>query len=229
MKGWCGMSRWILCLCSFGLCVSVAVADDPTNQSQIDAAYARLKGKEAASTQPATISVADLNGLRAELAQLRAENVALRVALAKLTAEIAAKSKVEAPTPAANAPPPNTVVLSRHDFVALPKDVDGKPLGFHELKMGNVGFIIGAEVKHIEDEQTMVVSILLDDNGYGQRGLVSGTEIDADLIIQGVPTAGLSDAGDKPGCNPNCWFKVVGTKKLLGNTYFIAEPIVEEK
>lgn len=223
------MSRWILCLCSLSLCVSVAVADDPTDQSQIDAANARLKATEAASAQPATISVGDLNGLRAELAQLRAENAALRVKLAKLTAEIAAKSKVEAPTPAANAPPPNAVILSRHDFVALPKDANGKPLGFHELKVGNVGFIIGADVKHIEDRQTMVVSILLDDNGYGQRGLVSGTEIDADLVIQGVPTVGLTDAGDKPGCNPNCWFKVVGTKGLLGNTYFVAQPIVEEK
>src|SRR5580693_5632388 len=63
MKGWCLVSRWIVCICSLALLASIAMADDTTDQTQVDAAYARLKAKQTAATQPADISAADLKGL----------------------------------------------------------------------------------------------------------------------------------------------------------------------
>ena len=168
---------------------------------------------------------------QAEADKKKAESdiAALKQQVAELSAQVDQAKKAMGPAAKAkldqqDAIAANTVVLSARDFAALPKDKKGQGLGFLDVKVDSMGWIHTALVEQVVDDKTAIVSISLDNNGYGKRGRVSGTDINASLIIEGLPTADLADHN---GWTLMRWFKVVGTKKQGGTTYFVAHPIVQ--
>jgi hypothetical protein len=188
--------------------------------ARIAAAEAKLKAKIAAATQPITTD--DPAALRAIIQHQQQQIQAMKEQIAILTYKLSTKDS-EA-QPADGDPPSDAFVLSHRDYEALPKGSNGRPLGFYSLETGAVGWIQGSLAERVVDEKTAIVSILLVTNAYGQRGVLSGPDRPADLVIQGVSTA---EVADNSGWILGSWFKVVGTTKIDGTTYFAAKQIVE--
>lgn len=216
------MSRAIACLCCVLFVLGAVSADD-----RVDEAYARLRAKQAAASQPASISNAELVKLQTELATLRKENARLAAEVTRLMAQVAELQKAKSSPAGAGSPGVvvgKKVVLDAREFAALPKGRQSKqPLGFTNVEIDAVGFINGALVKQVIDESTAIVEIALEGkDGIGLEAY--GRTVNRRLVIEGLSTARLADDS---GWRLEQWFKIVSTTKRGGTTYYVANPIVQ--
>jgi hypothetical protein len=88
-----------------------------------------LRQSSGRATQPADITLADLDALRDELSELKAENAALKAQVAALTARLALVL----------APPSDEITLSRRELAAIPSYASGVPPDFVPVQGGQRG------------------------------------------------------------------------------------------
>ena len=201
----------------------VFAADD---QDRTNAAYARLHAKQAAATQPATITNAELQELQSELTALRVENAKLRELLTK-----AAEAIQAAQVPAQQAAAPQEKKRTKVKLPIVPPHQPqigalempvGSPLDFTlDMEVGSVGWVTTPRVVEVIDGNNAVIEVF--------QGTPNGQRLvgrDRQVLMRGVSTDGMADDTRLlPDRWPARYFEVTGTDKVNGRTYFVIEMV----
>jgi hypothetical protein len=190
---------------------AIRESDAASPQDKVDAASAVGTAKKAADDFKSKYIAADPGVVTA--------TNAVTAATANLKAAQAADALIQAQSAANETKKEKKFVMPAKQYKALPTgNVDGHRGFFGDPNIGAVGYVNTFVLGHIVDDSTAIVSTYTSDS--------SGNLGDLQLMVEGLSTAGQTDAGTA-AWTVKRWFIIVGTKKYNGTTYPLAEEIVQ--